>query len=1287
MTKKIQGSGGGGSRNRTPQRAPDTLNSRQFASILDLFSEGEIEGFSTASKAGLTFGTAPYLYASLKDVFLDDTPVLKETASNTAPQPNDFNFSNVRFDFRTGTATQGIIPGIASSSSVTQVNTVVTVANDYDKTITKQQNQNIDAIKVVVSFDQIQLLKDNGDIEGSSVQLKIKAGYNNGTQTTVIDDTVTGRTADPYQKEYRFNVDKTQFNATGNTLQLTVERVTSDTTAEHTAGTLNDTMRVLNYEEVVDDSNTYPNCAYSLLRLDSEQFSNIPKRVFKIRGIKVRIPGAGANNSGTPQVVKNQAEATALGLGTVSSFGFIHYPAGYIFNGTMQAATWTTCPAMILLDVLTSERYGFGTHLAPNFDDSNPSDVDLYENVDLFSLVAASKYANALVSDLSTSTGAVKEPRFSCNVNIQATKEAFDLINELSGIMRCFPIWQTGSLTITQDRNTDSSYLFSLANVSEEGFNYTGSSLKQRHSMIHISYFNMDTKEMDTEVIQDQAAINKIGIVTKQIRAFGTTSRGQAIRLGKAILFSEQQESEIVTFETSIEAGVLVRPGNVISVNDPVRSGERRSGRIKAATTTQITVDSIESLSSLSGATTAFIIMPNGSVEEKTCTLVGDKINLISALSAIPNVNSVWMLSTAALEPQTFRVITVEEKDELLYTITALRYLEGKYNNIDIGTALPAKNISLLNQPKPAPTNLRVSDKQGNPKEMIVTLNGLAVSKLLLTWTGVSGVSQYLVQYRFNNGNYINEVVFRTDFEVLNTEAGLYEFKVYSYNAALVLSSSSADLSFVAVGKTEPPGNVDGLTIEPVTNKLVRLRWQPAIDPDVLHGGRVYVRHSSKTDGTGTFQNSVDLIEALAGNSTDAVVPSLEGEYILKFRDDQGNFSKGENSVIYDLPDLIDQQQILSDREDTDSSPFAGTKTNVEIVGDGLQLTNPATHPTGTYDFAVILDCLGVYSLNLRRIIQAIGFASAGQTISATYVRTTATISGQSQTVIQITTLNSTAHARSVGDYVDFVAITGGATNGVFQIVAVPSSTTFQFLATGSAISSSNCTFAFVNTIDELIPAGTFWDDYAPNGQFDGPLINDTNAIISVATTSVAPTNGSSYTDSDFPETGPSAIPFNTFANGTYKGRGFKFRVTLKSETVGHNISIQQLGIIADFESRTERSYVSGVTTLTTPITSTTTAPSGSNTGGLDVTFGNKFFVGTANLGGVNNFPPSVGITIMDADGGDYFVIKTNAQGHFLNAAGQDITGLGFNIRIYDVNNNLIAKKFTFQAVGYGKGV
>ena len=52
MTDKkiIRGSGGAPPTPPTPYRAPDTLNSRQFATILDLISEGEIEGFATPSK-------------------------------------------------------------------------------------------------------------------------------------------------------------------------------------------------------------------------------------------------------------------------------------------------------------------------------------------------------------------------------------------------------------------------------------------------------------------------------------------------------------------------------------------------------------------------------------------------------------------------------------------------------------------------------------------------------------------------------------------------------------------------------------------------------------------------------------------------------------------------------------------------------------------------------------------------------------------------------------------------------------------------------------------------------------------------------------------------------------------------------------------------------------------------------------------------------------------------------------------------------------------------------------
>ena len=1123
MTNKIiKGSGGAPPTPPPPYRAPDTLNSRQFASIQDLLSEGEIEGFATPSKAGLTKGTTAYNNSSLKDIFLDDTPILNSTASNTNPQTADFNFQNVGFTPRFGTANQTHIPGIEGSQSTSGVGVTVTNSSPVTRQIT---NTAVDAAKITITFPQLQKATDEGDLLGSSVNLKIQVQYNSGGFTDVINDTITGRTADAYQKEYRVSF-------TGAfPVDIRVVRLTADSTSTQ----LIDAFTWTSISEIVDDKQTYPNSAYTNLRIDSEQFSSIPKRAFRIRGVKVRIPGAGASNSGTPTV----------DLQT----GRIIYPNGYIFNGTMGAAVWCSCPAMILLDLLTTERYGFGTHITDS-------------NLDLFSFVAASRYANELVDDGFNG----QEARFSCNVNIQGSKEAFDLINELSGVMRCFPIWSEGSVTISQDRPTDSSYLFSLANVGEGGFSYSGSSLKQRHTVISVSYFNMDSREIDYEVVEDTSAQNKLGIIKKDVKAFACTSRGQAARLGKAILFSEQHETEVVSFTTSLDAGAIVRPGSVISINDPVRGAYRRSGRIKSATTTSITVDNTKDLDTFSGSNKkCSVILPDGEIETKNILgVVNNIISLDSALSATPNVNSIWLIESSNLEAQTFRVITVEEKDGVNFTITALTYIDGKYSNIEQGISLPTRNISLLNSPKDPPSGLSV-------KERIVVINNLAVTKLILSWVSVTGVSQYLVQYRFNNTNWVTEIVFRPDFELLNTEAGTYEFKVFSYNATLKLSSTSSDLIFNAIGKTEAPSDVQDLSIEPVNNKLIRLRWKESIDPDVIHGGKVYVRHSNKTDGSGSFQNSIDLIEALAGNTTEAVCPSIEGEYILKFRDDQGNFSTGETSVILDLPDLIDSQKVFEDREDTDPTAFGGSKTNLSVVGGGLELTNPSANLTGSYDFVSTLDLGAVFSLNLERLVQSVGF-----------------------------------------------------------------------------------TVGLANTIDALIPTGTFWDDYAQNGNFDGAAINDVTASLSVRTTQDNPSSGSAtYTQ------------FNTFANGTFKGRGFQFRLNVKSENIAHNISIQQLGISASFESRTERSYVSGGTTSTAPLSS------GTSNSGLNVVFGKPFFVG---FGGSNTFLPSVGITIQGANLGEYFVLS-------------NVSGTGFNIKILDNSNNPVNKQFTFQAVGYGKGV
>ena len=1128
MTDKIiRGSGGPPPTPPSPTRAPDTLNSRQFASIQDLLSEGEIEGFATPSKAGLTKGTTAYNNAAQKDIFLNDTPILNASASNTSPGTADFNFQNVSFAFKEGTANQTHIPGIESSESTTGVGTTVTTSAPVTRQIT---NTNVDAAKVTITFPQLQKATDQGDLLGSSVDLKIQVQYNSGGFNDIISDTITGRSADAYQKEYRVNI-------TGAfPVDIRVVRVTADSTSDN----LKDAFAFTSIAEIIDDKQTYPNSAYTNLRLDSEQFSSIPKRAFRIRGVKVRIPGAGASNSGTPTV----------DLQT----GRIIYPSGYIFNGTMGAAVWCSCPAMILLDLLTTERYGFGTHITDS-------------SLDLQSFVAASRYANEQVND---SRGGL-EARFSCNVNIQGTTEAYTLINELAGVMRAFPIWQTGSITLTQDKPTDPSYLFSLANVGEGGFSYSGSSLKQRHTVISVSYFNMDSREIDYEVVEDTAAQAKLGIVKKDVKAFACTSRGQAFRLGKAILFSEQQESEVVSFTTSIDAGAIVRPGSVIRINDPVRSGVRRSGRLKSINTakTQITVDNAQDLSDFMGSGTdhkCSVMLPDGTLETKDVSsssgIVGSVIHLDSALSQTPNVNTVWLLHKSTSFHQTFRVITVEEQDGINYAITALTYLSGKYANIEQDTNLPDRNISLLNQPRNPPGNLQASER-------IAVINALAISKIILSWVPVTGVTQYLVQYRFNNTNWISETVFRPDFEIINSQKGAYEFKVFSYNAALKISATSTDLTFNAFGKTTPPAAVQNLSIEPVTNKLVRLRWDRSTDADVIHGGRVYVRHSNLTDGSGTFQNSVDLITALSGNSTDAIVPFLEGEYILKYEDDNGNFSTSETSIIVDLPDLIDTQTILTQREDLLSTPFSGTKTNTTFnsTASALQLTNPANNTTGEYEFASIVDLGAVFSLELKRKLQVVGF--------------------------------------NIG-----------------------------------------------TDIETLIPGppGISWDEYATDNNFDGGAADETSCQIQVATSQTA---------------SGSFGAFNNFANGTFKGRRFKFKLILSTTNTAQNINVQQAGFVAQFQSRTEQNYQTG--------SGTSTAPQSSGTSAKTVTFGTPFFVGTSSLGGANAFLPTVGITIENAQSGDFFTIT-------------NVSGTGFTVNIKN-GSSFVDRNFTFQAVGYGKGV
>lgn len=903
------GKGGGGSA-RVATEERDSLNSSQYVTVVDLLSEGEIEGLKNG----------------LQSVFLNNTPL--QNANGT------FNFQNVTLFTRNGTQNQDIIPIASQVEDEKPVAIPVQQATPITRTIT---DVNVNAARVTITLPQLQRFTDEGDIVGASVRLQIAIQYNGGGFTTVIDDTISGRTPDAYQRDYLVNI------AGAFPVELRVTRVTPDSTSTKLVDAFNWT----SFTEIIYAKLRYPNSALIGLRVDAEQFNSVPQRSYLIRGIKVKIP----------------SNATVD-----STNGRLTY-AG-VWNGTFGAAQWTSDPAWILFDLLTSTRYGFGNHVQAS-------------QLDKFAFFSASQYASALVPN---GFGG-QEPRFSCNVNIQTKEEAYKLINDMCSVFRAMPFYSIGSLTVSQDRPVDSSYLFTLANVSEGGFSYSGSSLKNRPNVAVVSYLDIPSRDIAYEVVEDYEAIAIYGVVTAEISAFACTSRGQASRIGEWLLYSEQYEGETCTFATSIDAGVMVRPGQIIDISDPVRAGSRRGGRIAAATTTAITVDNNDGLPASGGSLS--VILPDGTVETRdVSSRSGSVITVTAAFTAAPNVNSIWIYQTSGLQTSQWRVIGVSEQDGSQYAVTALYYDASKYDYIERGRPLTPRDTTDLNVIPPSPTNLTAT-------EVIYENNGRVLVKIIVSWQRVNAVNNYRIRYREQFGNWESFTLERSDYEILDTTNSRYEIEVYSLNAALLQSVQHANLTFQAIGKTAVPGDVQDLSIESISANSARLRWAQTVDLDVRIGGRVHIRHSSLTDGTGTWSNSVDLIPAIAGFNTEAIVPLVEGEIIVKFEDDGRRQSTGETSVIMDFPDALGQFLVQSRREDADTPPYQGNKTDVfysfDLDGltiDGSELLDPIPDvdliqsfdymgdilASGEYEFLDTLDLEGVYALDLQRYFVTNGF-------------------------------------------------------------------------------------------------------------------------------------------------------------------------------------------------------------------------------------------------------------------------------------------------------------------------
>ena len=737
-----KGGGKGGGGQYVPTEAQDTLRSTTYVIGVDLLGEGEIYGLKTAT--GGTNDTE-----ALKSIYLDKTPVRSSNGTS--------NFTGFRFFYQNGTFSQVALSNYLGVGTDSQTVVPVSVQILFNTPIVQTITDNtVNAARITLGFPALFSVTDKGDTNGTDVTIAIDVQYSGGSYQQVRTDTITGKCSSLYQRSYEINL-------SGNfPVNIRVRRLTEDSTSNK----LQNSTQWLSYTEVVYTKFQYPHSAIIGFQIDARQFDSVPERSYLVRGLKVVIPNNATVDNATGRLIYSG-----------------------VWNGGFQSTQWTSDPAWCLWDLLTSKRYGLGEFLTPSL-------------LDKWSFYQVSQYCSALVPN---GFGG-QEPRFSLNININMGESAYTIIGEILSVFRALSYWQSGTLSISQDSPKDPTYLLNTSNVVDGNFTYSGSSLKSRCSVVIVEWLNLTTQEVDYEYVEDYDAIARYGVITKKVKAVGTTSRGQANRFGRWMLLTEQTETETVSFQVSVEAGILLRPGMVVAISDPVRAALRVGGKITSATTNAIALD--QPIPAWGSSPKISVVLPDGTVETRNISSgSGSTVQVSSPFSAAPNSNSVWLIEWTGLNSQLFRVITVSEQDGILFDCLCVAYNPNKFAEVELGVNLEPRPISVITNPPPAPTGLILS-------EQLYRYQSEVRLKIVATWVSEPTATKFLVRYRKSSGNWIEEVAFSNNFEILNQTPGTFEVQVFSQSTFNRISATSANATITALGKTARPANVFNLRVQ-----------------------------------------------------------------------------------------------------------------------------------------------------------------------------------------------------------------------------------------------------------------------------------------------------------------------------------------------------------------------------------------------------------------------------------------------------------------------------------------
>ncbi|WP_449413225.1 host specificity protein J [Pandoraea soli] len=685
-----------------------------------------------------------------------------------------FNFNQAIFGYTTGdiasnySAMSQMSGDAADVESSTPVGVQVWQATPIVRNVT---TSNIDSLRVTVSVPSLTYQDpSNGNVSGTSVEYTIDIQSAEAGFVTAVHDTISGKTTSRYSRSYLIPL------SGPGPFDVRVTRLTADSGDTY----LQNQLWFDDFTAIVSTRLEYRHTALAGISIDAQQFSSIPTRAYDVKGLVINVPGN-------------------------------YDPVQHAYTGTWDGSfklAWSDNPAWCFYDLLTNSRYGLG-------------DMIDATTIDKWQLYAIGQYCDALVPD---GYGG-QEPRFTCNLYIQSDEDAYKVIQNLASIFRAVVFWSAGSIAVMQDAPSDPIQMFTRANVIGGAFKYQGTSLKSRHTVALVTWNDpSDWYQQKIEYVQDDASVAKYGVIKAQVTAFGCTSRGQAHRVGQWLLYSEQLETETVSFRCGMD-GAYVYPGAIIQTSDPNRAGKRMGGRVVSASSdlTTITLDA-PFVVTPNVVMSLQVVMPDGTLASEAITAVhGSAVTLAAPLAQAPATNAVYLITEADIQPELWRVVTISEVDGNQIEVSALTHNPGKYGNIENGLALAIRPISNLSATPSMPTNLSVTVAR-----YAIDI-GIAGLRLTFSWSG--SAARYNVSYQKANGQLITLTQDQQSLDIDNVDLGVaYTFSVTAVSTLGFASQAASLNATITAPPVTYPADVTGFTAT-VTGNGVQLSWRDIADP------------------------------------------------------------------------------------------------------------------------------------------------------------------------------------------------------------------------------------------------------------------------------------------------------------------------------------------------------------------------------------------------------------------------------------------------------------------------